>query len=146
MQDFRNLSVWQMSRRLTTLIYQLTADYPATEEFGLKAQMRRASVSICANIAEGCGRGSDAEFRRFLLVAMGSACELECEAMLSLDLVFITEAAQNQILAILIDVKRMLSGLIACLVVSKPRPRAPVQSRSASEPVRDSKRPPKASG
>jgi hypothetical protein len=66
MQDFRNLVVWQKARRLTKFMYQLTADFPSSEEFGLKAQMRRASVSVCSNIAEGCGRRGDREFRRFL--------------------------------------------------------------------------------
>ena len=55
MQDFKNLTVWQASRRLTRSVYELTSDFPQTEEFGLKAQMRRASVSICATIAEGSG-------------------------------------------------------------------------------------------
>ncbi|MBZ5559606.1 MAG: four helix bundle protein [Acidobacteriia bacterium] len=115
MQDFRNLSVWQMARRLTKSIYEMTVDYPESEAFGLRSQMRRASVSICSNIAEGCGRRGDREFRRFLDVAMGSACELECETILSFDLAFITETAQEQILDVLIQTKRMLGGLLACL-------------------------------
>ena len=125
MQDFRNLSVWQSARRLTKTIYNLTRDFPASEEFGLKAQMRKASVSICANIAEGCGRRGDREFRRFLDVAMGSACELECETILSLDLAFITESIQKQILDVLIPTKQMLSGLAASLVVHPKQPRRP---------------------
>ena len=76
MQDFKNLNVWQSARRLTKAICQLTSKFPEGEEFGLKAQMRRATVSICSNIAEGRGRRGDREFRRFLDVAMGSACEL----------------------------------------------------------------------
>lgn len=115
MQDFRNLSVWQMARTLTKSIYEMTTDYPESEVFGLRSQMRRASVSICSNIAEGCGRRGDREFRRFLDIAMGSACELECETILSFDLAFITEAAQEQILDVLIQVKRMLGGLMARL-------------------------------
>ena len=122
MQDFRNLSVWQMARRLTKSIYELTTDFPASEEFGLKAQMRRASMSICSNIAEGCGRRGDPEFRRFLGVAMGSACELESETILSSDLVLITDAAQQKILAVLVEIKRMLSGLIKSLAPRKPVP------------------------
>jgi four helix bundle protein len=125
MQDFRNLAVWQMARRLTKTIYGFTTDFPVTEEFGLKAQMRKASVSICANIAEGCGRRGDREFRRFLDVAMGSACELECETILSFDLAFVTEAVQEQILDVLIQIKRMLSGLISSLVVQPKHPRRP---------------------
>jgi four helix bundle protein len=115
MQDFRNLSVWQRSRRLTKSVYEMTTDYPGSEEFGLKSQMRRAAVSICSNIAEGCGRRGDREFRRFLDVAMGSACELECETILSFDLAFITEALQEEILDTIIQIKRMLGGLLSRL-------------------------------
>src|SRR5207248_4774729 len=88
--------VWQLARRLTKTIYQLTINFPEREEFGLKAQMRRATVSICSNIAEGCGRRGDREFRRFLDVAMGSVCELECETILSFDLAFITEIRSEE--------------------------------------------------
>ncbi|PYQ70526.1 MAG: diversity-generating retroelement protein bAvd family protein [Acidobacteria bacterium] len=115
MQDFRNLNVWQLARRLTKTIYQLTINFPESEEFGLKAQMRRATVSICSNIAEGCGRRGDREFRRFLDVAMGSACELECETILSFDLAFITEIVHDTILASVVEIKRMLGGLIGSL-------------------------------
>jgi four helix bundle protein len=115
MQDFRNLSVWQRARRLTKSVYEMTTEYPGSEEFGLKSQMRRAAVSICSNIAEGCGRRGDREFRRFLDVAMGSACELECETILSFDLAFITEALQEEILGTLIQIKRMLGGLLSRL-------------------------------
>src|SRR2546421_11479747 len=113
MQDFRNLNVWQLARRLTKTIYQLTINFPESEEFGLKPQMRRATISICSNIAEGCGRRGDREFRRFLDVAMGSACELECETILSYDLAFITESLQEQILDTIIQIKRMLGGLLS---------------------------------
>lgn len=111
MQDFKDLTVRQMARQLTKSIYTLTVGFPGSEEFGLKSQMRRASVSICANLAEGCGRRGDREFRRFVDVAMGSACELECETILSFDRAFITEAMQEQILEKLIQIKRMLSSL-----------------------------------
>jgi four helix bundle protein len=117
MQDFKNLTVWQSARRFTRSLYELTTNFPTSEEFGLKMQMRRASISICANIAEGCGRRGDREFRRFLDVAMGSACELECELILSYDLAFIVEAAMEEALASLIEIKRMLSGLISSLFV-----------------------------
>jgi len=115
MQNFRNLSVWQLARRFTKTVHQLTVDYPPSEEFGLKAQMRRATVSICTNIAEGCGRRGDRDFRRFLDVAMGSACELGCETILSFDLAFITEAIQEEMLAAILEIKKMLGGLISTL-------------------------------
>ena len=96
--------------------------------------MRRASVSICSNIAEGCGRRGDREFRRFLDVAMGSAYELECETILSFDLAFITEAVQEEILAVLIEVKRMMSGLMSRLVCSPNPPRRGASGDPRPEP------------
>jgi four helix bundle protein len=124
MQDFRNLDVRQRARNLNKTIYEMTADCPESEAVGLRSQMRRASVSICSNTAEGCGRRGDREFRRFLDVAMGSACELECETILSFDLVFITEATHERILAALIEIKRMLGGLIPARM---PAPAAPLR-------------------
>jgi four helix bundle protein len=96
MQDFKNLTVWHVARRMTISTYKLTTSFPHSEEFGLKAQMRRASVSICTNIAEGSGRRGDREFRRFLDIAMGSAFELECEVILSRDLAFITDVTNER--------------------------------------------------
>lgn len=115
MQDFRNLTVWHAAKGLTKYIYEITAAFPDNEQFGLKSQMRRASISICSNIAEGCGRRGDPEFRRFLHVAMGSACELECELILSVDLSFITESSTEEALNRLTEVKRILGGLISRL-------------------------------
>jgi len=117
MQDFRNLSVWQLARGLVKTVYQQTADFRESDAFGLRTQIRRASVSICANIAEGCGRSGDREFRRFLHHAMGSACELECQTILSRDLALITDSVQDRLLAALIEVKKMLMGLIKSLKI-----------------------------
>src|SRR5262245_48796378 len=115
MQDFRNLAVWQAARGVTKSVYEITAGYPGIELFGLRSQMRRAAVSICANIAEGRGRGSDADFRRFLLAAMGSACELESEIVLSLDLGFVKPTVHDRLITEVCEVKRMLSGLMKTL-------------------------------
>ena len=126
MQDYRKLVVWQAARKLTGSVYRLTTGFPHAEEFGLKVQLRRASVSICSNIAEGSGRRGDREFRRFLDVAMGSICELECELILCVDLALISEAVQTTTQRSLTEVRRMLSGLISSLKVSEPeapRPR-----------------------
>jgi four helix bundle protein len=115
MQDFRNLTVWQAARTLTKSVYETTSGYPRTETFGLSAQMRRAAVSICANIAEGRGRGSDGDYRRFLLTAMGSACELECEVVLSVDLGLMPVRSHDRLIADVAEVKRMLSALVRTL-------------------------------
>jgi len=75
MKDFRSLKVWEKSHALTLLIYKTTADFPKQELYSLTNQIQRAAVSIPANIAEGCGKDSDAELKRYLLIAMGSASE-----------------------------------------------------------------------
>ena len=112
MQDFRKLTVWQVSRELTKSVYEVTARYPKSELFGLSAQMRRAAISICSNIAEGCGRGSDPDCRRFLYAAMGSACELESETILSMDLALLNAPTHDRLVEAISEVKRMLTGLI----------------------------------
>jgi four helix bundle protein len=83
MQDFRKLRVWQRAHELTLSLYRATATFPAAERFGLTSQIRRASSSIGANLAEGCGRIGDAEFARFCSIGMGSACELEYHLLLA---------------------------------------------------------------
>jgi four helix bundle protein len=77
MKNCRELKIWQRSHALTVLLYQVTKSFSRDEVFALTNQMRRAGVSIPANIAEGCGREGDAELKRFLTIARGSACELD---------------------------------------------------------------------
>lgn len=80
--NFRDLKLWKMAMDLGVIIYDLTAQLPDTEKFGLISQMRRAVVSISSNIAEGSGRGSNAQFTQFLGFAQGSAFELETQLLL----------------------------------------------------------------
>ena len=82
MKDFRELKVWRKAHELTLAVYQITASFPREELSGLTAQLRRASSSIAANLAEGCGRNGDAELARFCSMAMGSASELEYHVLL----------------------------------------------------------------
>jgi four helix bundle protein len=112
MQDFRKLLVWQRARTLAVTVYARTEHFPRAEIFGLRSQMRRAAVSICSNIAEGCGRGTNRDFRRLLDVAFGSACELECEAILSRDLELMAKTEHTELLQALEEIKRMLTGLM----------------------------------
>ena len=76
-QSFRDLVVWQRSIELTTDVYELTSKFPESERFGLTNQMRRASVSIPSNVAEGYGRSTRGEYAQFLGHARGSCSELE---------------------------------------------------------------------
>ncbi len=86
MRDFRKYSIWQLSHELTLKIYKSTERFPKDEIYGLTSQIRRASTSIPTNISEGCGREPDAEFNRFLSIALGSANEVEYLILLSSDL------------------------------------------------------------
>ncbi len=111
MRNFRKLEVWKKAHELTLEVYRLTSDFPATERFGLSSQLQPASASIGANLAEGCGRQTDADFRRFVQMAAGSACEVEYHLLLSKDLGLISEDVQSKLDATINEVKRMLVGL-----------------------------------
>jgi four helix bundle protein len=89
-KGFRKLIVWQKAHQLAMLVYRLTGDFPKSEMFGLTAQMRRAAVSVPANIAEGRGAGSGGQFGRFLGIAQGSLTEVEYYLILSRDLDYVT--------------------------------------------------------
>ncbi|WP_028292367.1 four helix bundle protein [Oceanobacter kriegii] len=82
-RKYQNLVVWQKAMSLVKDIYSITAGFPECEKFGLTSQMRRAAVSVPSNIAEGSGRGTDKDFRRFLLHARGSLTELDTQLILA---------------------------------------------------------------
>jgi four helix bundle protein len=115
MGDYKKLAVWEKSHQLTLQIYRVTAAFPKEEMYGLSSQIKRAAASIPANIAEGSGRGSDGELIRFLRTATGSACELEYHLLLAQELDFLDAASYGQINSQVIEVLRMLSGLIQSL-------------------------------
>ncbi len=98
MGDYRNLVVWRRSYAFALTIYRCTAEFPADERFGMVSQLRRAATSIAVNIAEGSGRGSDAEQRRFLRMALGSARECSVELLLARDLKYVGPNAGNALL------------------------------------------------
>ena len=115
MQNFRNLQVWKKSHEFTLKIYKITCDFPREEMFGLTSQIRRASSSVATNIAEGCGRSSDAELIRFLYISMGSASESEYLILLSYDLKYINSADMSSLISSIQEIKMMLSALIKTL-------------------------------
>ena len=112
MKNFRDLLVWQKSHRLTLGAYRQTACFPTDERFGLTSQIRRSAASIPANIAEGCGRRGNAEFHRFLQVAMGSASEVEYHFLLAHDLKYLNAQNYQALNEKVLEVKRMLSALL----------------------------------
>lgn len=111
MNQFANLIVWQKARSFVKDIYVLTGNFPKEELFALSSQMRRAAVSIVSNIAEGCGRNTDAQFHHFLEIALGSAFELETQIIISEDLAYITISMSEENLTRLREIQKMLAAL-----------------------------------
>ena len=112
MKDFKKQKVWQKSHQLTLDIYKVTENFPKEELYGLTSQIRRSCASIPANISEGCGRETDADFSRFLQIAMGSATELEYHLMLSFDLGYLHDHDYEHLSNGTLEVKKMLTSLI----------------------------------
>lgn len=96
-------------------VYRATQAFPMEERYGLTSQVRRASASIPANLAEGCGRGSDAELSRFSQIAMGSASEVEYHLILARDLMLLDDPMFSQLIRDVQEVKRMLTAFIRSL-------------------------------
>jgi four helix bundle protein len=111
MFNFEKLDVWQKSIGLADLTYQLTKTFPVDERFGLTNQMRRAAVSISSNIAEGCSRGSKADFRHFIEIAVGSAFELVSHARIAQAQGWLNAETNAKIYESALEIVRMLSGL-----------------------------------
>jgi len=112
MKDFRDLKVWERSHLLTLDVYSVTAKFPREELFGLTSQMRRCSVSIGANIAEGCGKRGNNEFQRFLQIAAASASELDYHLLLAHDLKFLADNDYQTLATHLSRLRKMLTSLI----------------------------------
>lgn len=111
-KDFHELKVWQKAHELTLGVYQATGSFPREELYGLTTQMRRASSSIAANLAEGCGRNGDAELNRFCSIALGSASELQYFLLLARDLHLLAGGDYDRLAEKTTEVKRMLTGLV----------------------------------
>ena len=108
MRTFKNLKIWSRSVDLSTQIYKVTKTFPKDEKFGLVSQMRRASVSVASNIAEGAGRSSDLEFKRFLEIAYGSLYELQTQLIVSKNLEFISENEFNTLDTEIDELQKMI--------------------------------------
>src|SRR5258708_14126191 len=104
--------VWLKSYELSLELYRLSRSFPREEIYGITSQLRRAAVSIGANLAEGCGRRTNAEMGRFVRIAMGSASELDHHLLLCKDLGFFREKDYKRTARRLIEVRKMLGGLL----------------------------------
>jgi len=108
--NFKELKVWQKSRVLAKNIFVVTKKYPREERFEIVSQMRRSVISIASNIAEGSGRNSNKDFRRFLDIALSSAYELETQVIISFDLEYISEKDYKNLSNDIHEVEKMIYG------------------------------------
>ena len=121
MRDFHNLKIWERAHKLTLSLYKVSRRFPNEELYGLTSQIRRSSASIPSNIAEGCGRDSQAETIHFFQVAMGSSSELEYQLILAHDLGYIEEKAFIELSNELSELRRMLNVYIQKLKSTLPK-------------------------
>ena len=117
MKTYREIICWQKAITLVKSIYELTNSFPHSEQFGLTSQLRRASVSIPSNIAEGFGRGSNKDFRRFLDIARGSLFELQTQLYIAKELEYINIELFDKTFEQSREVERILIGFIKSLKV-----------------------------
>lgn len=108
--NFRDLVVWQKARLAVKEVYLSTAEFPNEEKFGLTSQLRRAAVSIAANISEGAGRGTDKDFAHFLNMSEGSCNECQTLVILAEDLGILEEPKSFKLIEKLEEVNRMING------------------------------------
>ena len=110
MKDFKKQVIWQRSHTLTVEIYKATKSFPKEELYGLTSQIRRAIVSVPTNIAEGCGRRTNAELANFLNIASGSASEVEYELLIAKELEYITADQYNSWTQEICEIRSMLAA------------------------------------
>jgi four helix bundle protein len=115
LKNYKELKVWQRSYQLCLEIYRTTKEFPKEERYGLTSQIRRATVSVHSNIAEGYGRKTTPEYIQFLYIAYGSSCELETQILLSGSLGYITAGKLEILLEGIGEIERMLKALIKSL-------------------------------
>ena len=114
-RHFRDLIAWQKAMELAREIYLATEDFPKSETFGLRMQMRRSAVSVASNIAEGHGRLTDPQLRNSLGMARGSLYELQTQTELACELRFLDRAAKDRLFALAVDVAKLINGLLGVL-------------------------------
>ncbi len=114
-QKFEDLKVWQKAREVNLQIYKLSNKGPFAKDFGLRDQIRRASISVISNIAEGFERNGNKEFNQFLSIAKASAGEVRSQIYVAHDLEYISKEEFESVLNRLIEVSKMMNGLMSYL-------------------------------
>ena len=112
MKTHKDLTVWQESIKLVTLVYEKTKSFPKDELFALTSQIKRSAISIPSNISEGAARESNKEFLRFLFIAQGSISELDTQLIIANNLKFLGDEEYLQVSNQLVSIRKMLAGLI----------------------------------
>jgi len=112
LKTHKDLDVWKDSRKLVSVIYELTSKFPKEEVYSLTAQIKRAAITIPSNVAEGAARDSNKEYIHFLFIALGSVAELDTQLIIAKDLNFISDKDFNSTSEKLNIIGKMLSGLI----------------------------------
>jgi four helix bundle protein len=115
LRNYRDLDVWEKAHKLTLQIYTKSRTFPKEEFYGLTSQMRRAAISVGANLAEGCGRQTTPELARFVRIAMGSASELDYHLLLARDLGFFQAEDYRNLSQELTRIRKMLASLLTTL-------------------------------
>ena len=137
---FEKLDVWRAARALNRMVYLRTRKFPESEQFALTSQLRRASVSISSNIAEGAGRNSDRDFAHYLEQAYGSAMEVASQVYLALDESYLSVEESDELTAPLHGLAAQISALNHALNVAASKVRLPDIESNASHPAgRDSR-------
>ena len=113
MQNYKDLKVWEKAHQFTLMVYEASKHFPKEELYGLTNQLRRSAYSIPANIAEGCGKNTKADFANFLNIALGSANESEYFILLTKDLAYINTEKFETLSKLINEIKAMLIALIA---------------------------------
>ena len=112
MSDYKNLIVWKKSHEFVLKIYKISSSFPRDEQYGITSQIRRASISMPSNIAEGSARGSDADFARFLRIALGSANEVDYLLLLAKEISIIKPEIYKQLSIDIDEISKMLSSFV----------------------------------
>ena len=121
LERFEDVDAWKKARELTRAVYQITSTGEFAHDFGLRDQIRRATVSVMSNIAEGFERGGDKEFLQFLSMAKGSCGEIRAQLYVALDQTYITETQFKDLIELTMQVSRLIAGLMKYLKTSDLR-------------------------